>query len=92
MVRRILMGVIALAVASVLQAQTSLRVISFPGGANLPLWVAEDTGLFAREHLAVTAQVSRARYRQVKGRTRAGRIADVVDEESHLAGKLQRRG
>src|ERR1700756_3843570 len=54
MVRRILMGVIALAVASVLQAQTSLRVISFPGGANLPLWVAEDKGLFAREHLAVT--------------------------------------
>jgi len=28
-------------------------VISFPGGANLPLWVAEDEGLFAREQLAV---------------------------------------
>ena len=53
-VRRILLGVIALGVASFLQAQTPLRVISFPGGANLPLWVAEDTGLFAREHLAVT--------------------------------------
>src|SRR5258707_8456072 len=34
-------------------AQTPLRVISFPGGANLPLWVAEDEGLFAREQLAV---------------------------------------
>jgi ABC-type nitrate/sulfonate/bicarbonate transport system substrate-binding protein len=33
--------------------QTTLRVIGFPGGANLPLWVAEDTGLFARRQLAV---------------------------------------
>ena len=39
--------------ASVVHAQTPLRVISFPGGANLPLWVAEDTGLFARQQLAV---------------------------------------
>ena len=54
MVRRIVSGVIALAAAAILHAQTPLRVISFPGGANLPLWVAEDTGLFAREHLAVT--------------------------------------
>lgn len=28
-------------------------MISFPGGANLPLWVAEDKGLFEREQLAV---------------------------------------
>lgn len=34
-------------------ARTPLRVIGFPGGANLPLWVAEDQGLFAREQLAV---------------------------------------
>ena len=33
--------------------QTPLRVIGFPGGANLALWVAEDKGLFARERLAV---------------------------------------
>jgi ABC-type nitrate/sulfonate/bicarbonate transport system substrate-binding protein len=39
--------------ASLGLAQTLLRVIAFPGGANLPLWVAEDKGLFAREHLAV---------------------------------------
>src|ERR1700722_15129531 len=51
---RMLLGVIALGIASLLNAQTPLRVISFPGGANLPLWVAEDKGLFAREHLAVT--------------------------------------
>jgi ABC-type nitrate/sulfonate/bicarbonate transport system substrate-binding protein len=39
---------------SLIHALTPLRVIGFPGGANLPLWVAEDQGLFAREHLAVT--------------------------------------
>lgn len=42
-----------LVLASPVHAQTPLRVMSFPGGANLPLWVAEDKGLFAREHLAV---------------------------------------
>ena len=46
-VSRMLLGVIALGITSLLNAQTPLRVISFPGGANLPLWVAEDTGLFA---------------------------------------------
>jgi ABC-type nitrate/sulfonate/bicarbonate transport system substrate-binding protein len=54
MVRRTLLGSAALAIASLAHAQTPLRVMAFPGGANLPLWVAEDTGLFAREHLAVT--------------------------------------
>jgi ABC-type nitrate/sulfonate/bicarbonate transport system substrate-binding protein len=39
--------------ASLVNARTPLRVISFPGGANLPLWVAEDKGWFAREQLAV---------------------------------------
>lgn len=41
------------AIVSSTHAQTPLRIISFPGGANLPLWVAEDKGLFAREKLAV---------------------------------------
>jgi len=53
MVHRSLLGLAALGLASLVHAQTPLRVISFPGGANLPLWVAEDTGLFAREQLAV---------------------------------------
>ena len=34
-------------------AQTPLRVIVFPGGANLPLWVAQEKGLFAHEGVAV---------------------------------------
>jgi len=53
MIHRSLLGFAALGLASLVQAHTPLRVISFPGGANLPLWVAEDTGLFAREQLAV---------------------------------------
>src|SRR5258705_10779133 len=53
MVHRSLLGFAALGLASLVHAQTPLRVISFPGGANLPLWVAEDKGLFAREQLAV---------------------------------------
>src|ERR1700738_5154000 len=52
--KRTLLGITTLAIASLVQARTPLRVISFPGGANLPLWVAEDKGLFARERLAVT--------------------------------------
>jgi ABC-type nitrate/sulfonate/bicarbonate transport system substrate-binding protein len=53
MVHRTLLGFAALGLASLVHAQTPLRVIGFPGGANLPLWVAEDKGLFARERLAV---------------------------------------
>src|SRR5258707_14957480 len=52
-VHRALLGLAALGLASLVHAETRLRVISFPGGANLPLWVAEDKGLFAREKLAV---------------------------------------
>lgn len=50
---RTLLGLLALGLTTLAYAQTPLRVISFPGGANLPLWVAEDKGLFAREQLAV---------------------------------------
>ena len=51
---RTLLAGILLAISPLLYAQTPLRVMSFPGGANLPLWVAEDKGLFARERLAVS--------------------------------------
>jgi ABC-type nitrate/sulfonate/bicarbonate transport system substrate-binding protein len=39
--------------ASLVPTPMPLRVIAFPGGANLPLWVAEDKGLFSREQLSV---------------------------------------
>jgi ABC-type nitrate/sulfonate/bicarbonate transport system substrate-binding protein len=53
MAHHMLLAAATLGVASLVHAQAPLRVISFPGGANLPLWVAEDKGLFARERLAV---------------------------------------
>jgi ABC-type nitrate/sulfonate/bicarbonate transport system substrate-binding protein len=49
---------VVLGLVSHAHAQTPLRVISFAGGANLPLWVAEDMGLFAREQLAVRVSPS----------------------------------
>src|ERR1700730_488355 len=52
-VHRVLLALAAFSLASFVHAEMPLRVISFPGGANLPLWVAEDKGWFAREHLAV---------------------------------------
>jgi ABC-type nitrate/sulfonate/bicarbonate transport system substrate-binding protein len=51
--RPIVWGLAILAIASLVHAETALRVIAFPGGANLPLWVAEDRGMFASERLAV---------------------------------------
>jgi ABC-type nitrate/sulfonate/bicarbonate transport system substrate-binding protein len=47
-------GGMVFAISTMLHAQTPLRVMSFPGGANLPLWVAEDRGLFARQRLEVS--------------------------------------
>jgi ABC-type nitrate/sulfonate/bicarbonate transport system substrate-binding protein len=35
-------------------ARTELRVMVFPGGANLPLWVAEDQGFSSRAGLKLT--------------------------------------
>lgn len=58
MVHRTVLGFATMAIAALVHAQTPLRVISFPGGANLPLWVAEDTGLFARRQLAVKVSPS----------------------------------
>jgi len=39
--------------ASTASGETTLSVILFPGGATVPMWVAQDKGLFARENLAV---------------------------------------
>ena len=52
---RVLLCVVSLLLFAAAPAfsQAPVRVITFPGGANLPLWVAEERGLFAREGLAV---------------------------------------
>ncbi len=40
------------------QAQTDVRMIGFGGANNLVMWVAMDKGLFAKEGLAVTLDVT----------------------------------
>jgi ABC-type nitrate/sulfonate/bicarbonate transport system substrate-binding protein len=57
-IHRTLLSFVALGIASLVHAQTPLRVISFPGGANLPLWVAEDKEFFTCEQLAVKVSPS----------------------------------
>lgn len=46
---------------------TPLSVIVFPGGENWPLWVAQDKGFFARDHLAVTITLTPNSTFQMKG-------------------------
>jgi ABC-type nitrate/sulfonate/bicarbonate transport system substrate-binding protein len=48
------LGSLVFAISTMLHAHAPLRVMSFPGGANLPLWVAEDRGMFARQRLDVS--------------------------------------
>jgi len=52
-IRALLAFVSICLVSGAAYAQTPLRVIVFPGGANLPLWVAQEKGLFAHEGVAV---------------------------------------
>src|SRR5262245_31522734 len=61
---------------------------------RVDLHQADDIGLHgpqklgnAGEHFAVAAKVAGTRYRQMECRARAGGVAYVVDEQSHLAGK-----
>ncbi len=52
-IQKIVAFVAACAMAAYVHAQTPVRVITFPGGANLPMWVAQEKGFFAREGIAV---------------------------------------
>ncbi len=52
-IQKIVAFVAACAIGAFVHAQTPVRVITFPGGANLPLWVAQEKGYFAREGVAV---------------------------------------
>jgi ABC-type nitrate/sulfonate/bicarbonate transport system substrate-binding protein len=47
-------------------AQTELRMISFSGATNLPGWVAEEKGFFAKEGLKVSLAVTQGSVEQVK--------------------------
>jgi ABC-type nitrate/sulfonate/bicarbonate transport system substrate-binding protein len=51
---RPLIAVAALLVAGSALAQTRLAMVGFGGASNLPVWVAQERGLFAKEGLEVT--------------------------------------
>jgi len=52
--RRFALAVVASLIAWAVQAQTPLRVISFDGGWNLPLWAAQRQGFFEANGVTVT--------------------------------------
>jgi ABC-type nitrate/sulfonate/bicarbonate transport system substrate-binding protein len=56
----------AVALAAPAAAQTELRMVSFGGATNLPSWVAEDKGFFAKEGLKVSQSVTSGSVEQVK--------------------------
>lgn len=47
-------------------AQTEMRMVSFSGATNLPGWVAEEKGFFAKEGLSVPLSVTKGSVEQVK--------------------------
>ncbi len=48
-------------------AQTPVTVVTFAGATNLPLWIALDRGLFTKEGLNVTHEVTRGSTAVIEG-------------------------
>ena len=48
-------------------AQTKLTIVTFAGATNLPVWIAIDKGLFAKEGLEVTQEITRGSSPAMKG-------------------------
>jgi len=40
------------------RAQTNVSIVTFAGATNLPVWIAQDRGLFAKEGLQVTHDIT----------------------------------
>jgi ABC-type nitrate/sulfonate/bicarbonate transport system substrate-binding protein len=49
----------ALLIGAPAQAQTKVTIVTFAGATNLPIWIALERGLFAKEGLAVTQEITR---------------------------------
>src|ERR687894_858556 len=47
-------------------AQTEMRMVSFSGATNLPGWIAEEKGFFAKEGLKVPQSITKGSVEQVK--------------------------
>lgn len=54
------------AVAGPAQAQTEIKMVGFGGATNLPVWVAMDRGLFEKEGLKVTFDVTHGSFEQIR--------------------------
>ena len=61
-----LAAALVLAGAGQALAQTQIHMVSFSGATNLPGWIAEEKGFFAKEGLKVTLSVTRGSVEQVK--------------------------
>lgn len=57
---------IALIASSAAQTQTDVRMIGFGGANNLVTWIAQDKGLFAKEGLRVTLDVTPGSREQIQ--------------------------
>ena len=61
-------AVIALGAASSMpaRAETHLDIVTFGGTSNLPIWVAMDKGMFAKQGLSVTQDVTKGSVAEIK--------------------------
>ena len=60
-------GAVAWVAAAPAQAQTKLDIVTFAGATNLPVWIALERGIFAKEGLAVTHHITRGSTPAMKG-------------------------
>ena len=66
MLKKIVVAAFVVIAAVPALAQTEIRMVSFSGATNLPGWVAEEKGFFAKEGLKVPLSVTRGSVEQVK--------------------------
>jgi ABC-type nitrate/sulfonate/bicarbonate transport system substrate-binding protein len=57
---------LAAGVAGQALAQTEMRMVSFSGATNVPGWIADEKGFFAKEGLKVPQSITRGSVEQVK--------------------------
>jgi len=58
---------LAVMLATPAAAQTKVTIVTFAGATNLPVWIALDRGLFAKEGLAVTQEITRGSTPAMRG-------------------------
>lgn len=64
--RRLATGAVAVLIATQAHALTEVKMITFGGASVLPVWIAQDKGLFEKEGLKVTRETTRNSREQIK--------------------------